>query len=318
MQAAGFRAFREDKEPAAARFLKNGCNTIQVCEGFKKVVILMESDKNISEKKDAAGVNSDKKSRPIGFMDSGVGGLSVLKEAVRILPNEDFIYYGDSKNAPYGNKSKQEIKRLTFEAVEHLRQKNVKALVVACNTATAAAIRALRLKYNDIPIIGIEPAVKPAVICSRGGRIIVMATAMTVRQPRFKKLIDTYKDEADIVPLACEGLMEFVEYGNFDSNILNGYLQKNLWPLLSENTESIVLGCTHYPFLIPQIREFLGSRDIMLIDGSKGTSSQLKRRLKEEGLLREGNCKGRITIENSSENPFMTELSERLLNMEID
>lgn len=262
--------------------------------------------------------NNERKNRPIGFMDSGVGGLSVLKEAIRILPNEDFIYYGDSKNAPYGNKTKEDIKMLTFAAVEHLMEKDIKALVVACNTATSAAIRALRLKYSDIPIIGIEPAVKPAVVCNQGGRIIVMATSTTIKQPKFKKLIDTYKDEAEIVPLACEGLMEFVEYGNFDSNILNGYLQKNLWPLVKENTDSIVLGCTHYPFLIPQIKEFLGNRNIMLIDGSKGTSSQLKRKLKEEGLLRAKGHVGEVIIENSSDDPFMLELSERLLKMELD
>lgn len=277
-----------------------------------------ENKKNKKSDSGDFDLENTKKNRPIGFMDSGVGGISVLREAVRILPNEDFIYYGDSKNAPYGNKTKAEIKKLTFEAVEHLREKDIKALVVACNTATAAAIGALRLKYSDIPIIGIEPAVKPAVICNQGGRIIVMATPMTVIQPRFKKLIDTYRDEAELVPLACEGLMEFVESGNFDSEELNLYLKKNLLPLIDDDTESIVLGCTHYPFITPRIREVIGNRNIALIDGSRGTSSQLRRKIEEEGLLRSGGQKGRIIIENSSEDPFMIELSERLLKMRID
>ena len=271
----------------------------------------MTDIKEINKKK------SIEKNKPIGFMDSGVGGLSVLKEAVRILPHEDFIYYGDSKNAPYGNKTQKEIKRLTFEAVEYLMSRDIKALVIACNTATSASIKALRLKYRDIPVIGIEPAVKPAALCSQGGQIIVMATPMTIKQPKFKKLIDTYKDEAEIVPLACEGLMEFVEHENFDDNILNGYFQEKLWPLIKDNTESIVLGCTHYPFLTPQIKEFLGNRDIRLIDGSKGTSSQLKRKLQEAGLLRDRRHKGKVIIENSSDDPFVLELSERLLSMDI-
>ena len=135
--------------------------------------------------------NEKLKNRPIGFMDSGVGGLSVLREAVRVLPNEDFIYFGDSANAPYGTRTVREIRELTFKAVEKLMEYDIKALVVACNTATSAAISELRSKYKDMPVIGIEPAVKPAVVCSNGGRIIVMATPMTLRQRKFRELIKT-------------------------------------------------------------------------------------------------------------------------------
>ncbi len=257
--------------------------------------------------------NEKLKKRPIGFMDSGVGGLSVLREAVRVLPAEDFIYFGDSANAPYGTKTVKEIRDLTFKAVEKLMDYDIKALVVACNTATSAAISDLRAKYKDIPVIGIEPAVKPAVVCSRGGRIIVMATPMTLRQRKFRELIKTYENEADIVPLACEGLMEYVENGVSDKEGLMTYLDKTLGPFVTGDTESIVLGCTHYPFIINEIKEYLGDRSIVLIDGSKGTSSQLKRRLEEKDLLRDPDHSGHVTILNSSDDPEMIELSKRLL-----
>lgn len=253
------------------------------------------------------------KKRPIGFMDSGVGGISVLKESVRVLPAEDFIYYGDSANAPYGTKTVKEIRDLTFKAVDRLMEHDIKALVVACNTATSAAISEIRSKYRDIPVIGIEPAVKPAVVCSRGGRIIVMATPMTIRQKKFRELVKTYENEADIVPLACEGLMEYVERGIDDKEGLMDYLDRTLGPVLTDDTESIVLGCTHYPFIIDEIKEYLGDRNVVLIDGSKGTSSQLRHRLTEEGILRDEDRTGAVIILNSSEDPEMIKLSERLL-----
>ena len=258
--------------------------------------------------------NSNKeKNRPIGFMDSGVGGISVLKEAIRVLPNEDFVYYGDSANAPYGTKTPDEIRDLTFAAVSELMDHDIKALVVACNTATSSAIRDLRFRYSGMPIIGIEPAVKPAVVTSRGGRIIVMATPMTIRQRKFRELVSTYENEADIVPLACEGLMEYVENGTDDREGLMNYLDNMLGPVLTDDTESIVLGCTHYPFIINEIREYLGDRNIMIIDGSRGTSSHLKQRLADEGLLRDDGHEGSVTILNSSDDPEKIELCRRLL-----
>jgi len=259
-----------------------------------------------------------KNNLPVGFLDSGLGGLSVLREAIRILPHEDFIYYGDSKNAPYGTKTTEEIKDYTFKAAEFLMDKGIKALVVACNTATGACIEELREKYKDMPIIGIEPAIKPAVVCNQGGRIIVMATPATIQQSKFKDLLEFYNDEAEIVPLGCEGLMEFVEYGNFDQKIIDGYLETNLKPHLTENTESIVLGCTHYPFIKSQIRQYLNGRNIALIDGSKGTSSQLKRKLLENDLFTDRISGGKIEILNSIDDPKTIELSWKLLNLPID
>lgn len=254
------------------------------------------------------------KELPIGFMDSGLGGLSVLREAVHLMPNEDFIYYGDSANAPYGTKPPELIRTLTFNVVEKLLKRGIKGLAVACNTATSAAVRPLREKYPELPIVGIEPAVKPAAVYNHGGRVIVMATPMTIRQPKFHHLLDKYKDMAEIVSVECKGLMEYVEHGELHSAELNMYFEEHLRPYLTDDTETIVLGCTHYPFLRPQLREFLHNDNIKLIDGSRGTSMELMRQLKEKDLLQDDTHKGSITIENSSPDPEMVKLSYKLLN----
>ena len=151
--------------------------------------------------------------RPIAFFDSGLGGISVLRETVRLLPQENYLYYGDSLHAPYGVRPEAEIRALAGAAAEQLVQAGAKALVVACNTATSAAIVQLREAYPDIPVIGTEPALKPAVEKYPGGRILVMATPMTIRQEKFQALKAQYDDQAEIIGLACGGLMEFVERG---------------------------------------------------------------------------------------------------------
>ena len=258
------------------------------------------------------------RSMPIGVMDSGVGGISVLKKAVEIMPYEDFIYYGDSLNAPYGTKSTEEIRDLTFAVVEKLRTTGIKALCVACNTATAAAIKDLRAKYTDMPVIGIEPAVKPAALSTRGGTIIVMATPMTITQNKFNELLKIYDKDARIIPLPCEGLMEMVEHWSDDKAPLMKYFDEKLGPVLQDDTETIVLGCTHYPFIKKELREYLGDRDIALIDGAEGTAKQIRRRLEEEGLIRDKRHRGKVTMLNSSHDPAMIEISEKLFHMEID
>ena len=158
--------------------------------------------------------------RPIAFFDSGLGGISVLRETVRLLPQENYLYYGDSLHAPYGVRPEAEIRALAGAAAEQLVQAGAKALVVACNTATSAAIVQLREAYPDIPVIGTEPALKPAVEKYPGGRILVMATPMTIRQEKFQALKAQYDDQAEIIGLACGGLMEFVERGELHGEIV--------------------------------------------------------------------------------------------------
>ena len=191
----------------------------------------------------------DIKSKPIGFFDSGVGGLSVLIQAMKLMPQENYIYFGDSKNAPYGTKAVEEARRLTFQAVEFLRSKGVKAVVIACNTATSAAINELRSAYLDMPIIGIEPALKPAVELGKEGKIIIMATPMTLSEEKFNKLMLEYADRAEIVPMPCAGLVEFIEKGIVEGDELEAYLRNKMGNLPNEEVAAIVLGCTHYPFI---------------------------------------------------------------------
>lgn len=255
---------------------------------------------------------------PIGFLDSGVGGISVLKQAVRLMPAEDFIYFGDSANAPYGEKDPDEIRRLTFAVVDHLLERGIKGLAVACNTATSAAVKKLREMYPDLPIVGIEPAIKPAIESYQGGNILVMATPMTIAQVKFHTLLDKYKDQAEIIPISCKGLMELVEAGDLEADNIDDYFREYISPHVNEKTETIVLGCTHYPFLRPHLRRFLNNEKIQLIDGSFGTARELKRRLNEKGFLREEGQTGTVTFENSLQSQKMIELSYRLLEMAID
>lgn len=241
----------------------------------------------------------DLKNRPIGFFDSGVGGLSVMKKSIELMPNENYIYYGDSKNSPYGVKSSEEVSKLTFEAVQFLVDKGCKAIVVACNTATSAAIVKLREAYKNVPIIGIEPALKPAAESNKKGKIVVMATPMTLSEKKFKMLMDKYNDTKEIVALPCAGLVEFIEKGILEGDKLHKYLQEKLMPLDISSLATIVLGCTHYPFVKNEIQKIAGEK-VNIIDGSLGTSNELKRKLQEKELLNLSNDEGEITIYNSS------------------
>jgi glutamate racemase len=250
--------------------------------------------------------------KPIGFFDSGVGGLSVMKKAIEFMPWEDYIYFGDSKNAPYGTKTVDEVKELTFNAAEFLIKEGVKALVVACNTATSAAIDELRAHYKDIPIIGIEPALKPAVELSDGGKIIIMATPMTLAEKKFKKLMDRYAEEADIIPLPCAGLVELIESGVTEGDELVQFLENKFQDIDKDTISAIVLGCTHYPFVKKAISKVLGEKAI-LIDGSEGTAKELRRRLGKNGTLGDKGRKGQIKIYNSLKDNKVIELSYRLL-----
>jgi glutamate racemase len=255
------------------------------------------------------------KNNPIGFFDSGVGGLSVMREAISIMPNEKFVYFGDSKNAPYGTRQLNEVKKLTLNAVDFLLEKNVKAVVIACNTATSAAIQEIRDKYKYIPIIGIEPALKPAVKLHRKGNVIIMATPMTLREKKFKALMDKYNNEANIVSLPCAGLVEFIEQGILDGEELEYYLKEKFKVYLQGNISSIVLGCTHYPFIKKALASVVGS-DIPLIDGGIGTAQELKRKLIEKDLLNDSKENGDIVIYNSINDNKIIDFCYNLINIE--
>lgn len=249
----------------------------------------------------------------IGFFDSGVGGISVLKEAVKLLPNENYIYMGDSMNAPYGVKSPEEVRRLTFNMVEKLISMKVKAVVVACNTATSIAIDDLRKTYSDIPIIGIEPALKPAVENYGDGIIVIMATPMTLAENKFSKLRERYSKTSNIIPMPCDGLVEIIESGNIKGEIVEEYLRNKFIDIPKERVSSVVLGCTHYPFIKDALINVI-NEDVAIIDGSFGTVKQLKRQLRDRGLLNNNNQKGDIKILNSGNDERLIKLSYDLLN----
>lgn len=254
----------------------------------------------------------DKRNMPIGFFDSGVGGLSVLRAARKLMLNENYIYFGDSKNAPYGIKDVKEVKRLTYDAVEFLLSKGSKAIVIACNTATSAAVADLRITYPNIPIVGIEPAVKPAVRLNTDKTIVIMATPMTIREKKFENLIDKYKDIADIRPMPCAGLVEFIESGNIDSDEIREYIKDKYKDYKKEEIGAVVLGCTHYPFIKNAIMDIIGE-DKPIIDGGIGTCMELRRKLDDADLINTSKYEGEVKVYNSMESIESIEICNRLL-----
>ena len=252
---------------------------------------------------------------PVAVFDSGLGGISVLRELVRTLPRENYLYFGDSLHAPYGTKTPQEVVDLSLQAADRLLSQGAKALVVACNTATSAAIRTLRKTYPELAIVGTEPAIKPAVERHPGGRILMLATAMTVQEEKFQRLKAQYDDQAQIIPIACSGLMEYVEQGILRGAEVEGYLLDKLEPYLKVPIDAVVLGCTHYPFLRGAIRRIVGRRP-EIIDGSIGIARQLERRLEEQGLLNRGDVSGKVEFHNSLDEPEILGLMQALFHYE--
>ena len=219
----------------------------------------------------------------IGFFDSGVGGVSVLHTARRILPNEHFLYYGDNGHAPYGPKLLEEIRRLSAESVGVLLDRGVKAVVIACNTATSAYAEILRAELK-LPVIGMEPALKPAQEARHGGEILVLATQATLTLPKFQRLMKRYGDH--VIPVVGRGLVELVEAGKADSPETEAALRELLGRYVGRSIDSVVLGCTHYPFLAGAIRRMFPEAE--LFDGRTGTCMRLKHLLEAGGLRSKG------------------------------
>ena len=252
--------------------------------------------------------------RPIGVMDSGVGGISVLKHVHALLPYEDLIYFADSKYAPYGNKTPAQITARCFEMADFLIAKDAKALVVACNTATAAAIDAMREKYN-LPIIGMEPAVKPAAEASKNGVIGVLATVGTLKSAQFAALLESYGRNVKVVTQACVGLVECIERGELTQNSTRQLLKKYCAPLLAEGADTIVLGCTHYPFVRPLIEEILleqSVENVAIIDTGAAVARQLQKKLAEKNLLTTANKPANIRFWTNSEVENAAQVFEQL------
>jgi glutamate racemase len=244
----------------------------------------------------------EKKEEAIGIFDSGVGGISVLKELQKEMPYENFIFYGDQKNAPYGEKSGEEVRALSLKAYLFLQKMKVKATVIACNTATSAAARFLREHYPDDIIIGMEPAVKPAAFfqeknisknykCEKETgkkRILVMATESTLKGDKLHHLIDSLKEQGEYILLPAPGIVRLLEEGKGHGDEMLSYLRELLSPYREERISSIVLGCTHFPFVKKEILDALGY-PVPFFDGAAGTARETRHRLEERGLLRDKN-----------------------------
>lgn len=235
-----------------------------------------------------------KANQPIGVFDSGVGGLSVLKHINALMPNEPLIYVADSLYAPYGNKTESEIQARCLAVADVLMEQSVKAMVVACNTATTAVISTMRDQFS-LPIIGMEPAVKPAVTTTRNGKIGVLATSATLKSTQFSALLASYGSNTEVFTQACDGLVEQVEQGALQSAQTKILVEGFCAPLIAAGVDTIVLGCTHYPFLKTMIQRVLGNA-IQLIDTGAPVAKQLQRRLMAEQLVNQQQPTDQVNI----------------------
>jgi glutamate racemase len=236
---------------------------------------------------------------PIGIFDSGVGGLSVLRHIQEELPHENLLYVADSAYAPYGGKSPHEIQARSLALTEFLVEQGAKAVVVACNTATAAAIGLLRARF-ELPVIGMEPAVKPAVAATRSGVVGVLATTGTLKSAQFAALLENYGKNVRVVTQGCPGLVERVERGELDAPETQELLRHYLEPLLAEGADTLVLGCTHYPFLRPLIEQLTEGR-VALIDTGAAVARQVRRRIEESGLITPATSPGEVSFWTSGD-----------------
>lgn len=224
--------------------------------------------------------------RPVGFFDSGLGGASVLREAIHILPNENFIYFGDDANAPYGDLDHAAIAQFTHESISYLASFNIKAAVIACNTATATCIDNLRRDF-PFPIVSMEPAIKPACQTSGKGKVLMLATAATANLPRYKQLVSNMKDPERVISVPCPGLVERIEAGHFAADAFDDILDSRLSFLEGKTIDAIVLGCTHYIFIKEAFSRYARlhfAGNATLFDGNAATVRQLGRVLKSNDI----------------------------------
>jgi len=242
---------------------------------------------------------------PIGLFDSGIGGTSIWQEIRELLPNEDTIYLADSKNAPYGQKSKEEIIELSIKNTEYLLNLNSKIIVVACNTATTNAIKELRAKY-DVPFIGIEPAIKPAAVNSQKHVIGILATQGTLNSELFHQTAEKFHD-TKIIEQIGHGLVPLIENGEMNSKEMDTLLLQYLEPMIAANIDYLVLGCSHYPYLIPQIKKIL-PKEIKIIDSGEAVARQTKSLLLEKVGLTTEKVKGKSVFYTNSDPKVLTEI----------
>ena len=251
---------------------------------------------------------------PIGVFDSGAGGISVLKRLWALMPNEQYLYYGDSANAPYGTKPVETIRDLTVNAVEHLLDEGCKAIVLACNTATSAAAQVLRDAHPDVPIFGLEPALKPAALSGGHPTVVVMATPLTLREEKFRALTARFADLCELIPLPAPELVGLVEENKMGTPELRAYLEDLFAPLDRDKIDCLVLGCTHFPFVKRELRAILGDRPVFF-DGAVGIAKYVKLVLDMRELRAAPGAAGSIRFESSD--PEKLPLLRQLFSFEL-
>ena len=239
---------------------------------------------------------------PIGVYDSGFGGLSVWRELHRALPNESLIYLGDGKNCPYGSRPAEQIRQLAEEAVRDLLERGCKMVVVACNTATVAAIAHLRATFADVPIVGLEPAVKPACSMTRTKRVGVIATQRSLQGEKFLSTVARYGQGVEVIKAVGQGWVEAVEQSDEQSAETEMLVRRVVEPIIEAGADVLVLGCTHYPFLKDVIRRVVGERDVAVIDSGEAVEKRVESLLDEYGL--------RASADNEAQLEFVTYADE--------
>ena len=242
-------------------------------------------------------LKTNKHSRPIGIFDSGVGGLSVLREVQNQYPTEDLIYLADQAHVPYGIRSKEEVLAYANGIVRFLLGKECKLIIVACNTASAVALAALREKYPDVPFVGMEPAVKPAAADTRSGVVGVLATPATFQGDLYASIVERFARGVKILQDTCPGLVEQIETGYIDDPKTRKILENALEPMLAEGVDEVVMGCTHYPFVIPIIQDIVGE-GVRVIDPAPAIAKQAGRMLEDFDLM--------MSEENSAQYYYLT------------
>lgn len=250
--------------------------------------------------------------KPIGIFDSGIGGTSIFKEIHTLLPKENIIYLADSKNAPYGNKSESEILQLSIKNTEYLLKQNCKLIVVACNTATTNAISYLRKSYS-VPFIGIEPAIKPAALNTTTKTVGILATRGTLSSQLFHQTSNLHAHGIKVIEQVGEGIVPLIETGNLESEEMKALLHTYLEPMMEQNIDYLVLGCTHYPYLIPMLTEML-PKDVKIIDSGLAVAKQTKSILASNGILNTSTNKTSVKLYTNGN----IEVLNSILNHQFD
>jgi glutamate racemase len=274
----------------------------------------------VTGKQPSPGVRRDDASSPIGVFDSGIGGLSVLRHIQASLPREQLLYFADSGYAPYGDRTEEEIVARSLAIAEFLMRYGAKALVVACNTATAAAIKALRERYPALPLVGVEPGLKPAAALTKSGTVGVLATQRTLSSAKFQLLREQISAATNVkfLPQPCVGLADQIEKGELHCAATALLVRRYVDPLLEQGADTLVLGCTHYPFVLPLIEEVINritTRPVAIIDTGDPVARQLARLLEQRGLLRESDGEGSLAVFTTGSQTALSAAFSNLLKL---